>query len=170
MNKTLIVLLLLVSVLAVGYFLFNYQQPEEKEKPEGEMPEEETMVVKVYFSNSQKDPQALHCEEVYPVERYIPKTVAVIRAALEELLKGPNDIEIEQGCFTSINQGVEVQSLAVEDGVAKIDLNTQLEYQVGGSCRVQAIRAQITETLKQFPEVQEVIISIDGRIEDILQP
>jgi len=35
---------------------------------------------------------------------------------------------------------------------------------------VAAIRAQIRETLKQFPTVDEVIISIDGRTEDILQP
>jgi spore germination protein GerM len=45
-----------------------------------------------------------------------------------------------------------------------------LEFQVGGSCRVAAIRAQITDTLKQFPPVDEVIISIDDRTEDILQP
>jgi len=35
---------------------------------------------------------------------------------------------------------------------------------------VTAIRAQITETLKQFPTVENVVISIDGRTEDILQP
>ena len=33
-----------------------------------------------------------------------------------------------------------------------------------------AIRVQITETLEQFPTVDSVIISIDGRTEDILQP
>jgi spore germination protein GerM len=60
--------------------------------------------------------------------------------------------------------------LTIEDGVAKVDFNEQLEYEVSGSCRVSAIRAQITETLKQFPTVKEVIISIDGRTEDILQP
>ncbi|PIP22172.1 MAG: hypothetical protein COX38_02115, partial [Candidatus Nealsonbacteria bacterium CG23_combo_of_CG06-09_8_20_14_all_39_25] len=46
----------------------------------------------------------------------------------------------------------------------------QLEFQVGGSCKVSAIRAQITQTLKQFPTVDEVVISINGRTEDILQP
>jgi len=35
--------------------------------------------------------------------------------------------------------------------------------------RVSAIRAQITETLKQFETVNEVIVSIDSRVEDILQ-
>ncbi|MBA7661011.1 hypothetical protein ES703_69021 [subsurface metagenome] len=63
-----------------------------------------------------------------------------------------------------------IQKLIIENGVAKIDFDEQLEFQVGGSCRVVAIRAQITETLKQFPTVDNVIISIDGRTEDILQP
>jgi hypothetical protein len=35
---------------------------------------------------------------------------------------------------------------------------------------VAAISAQIRETLKQFSTVKGVIISIDGRTEDILQP
>lgn len=51
-----------------------------------------------------------------------------------------------------------------------IDFDERLEFQVGGSCRVAAISAQIRETLKQFPQVKEVIISINGRTEDILQP
>jgi len=54
--------------------------------------------------------------------------------------------------------------------VAKADFDEQLEFQVGGSCRVSAIRAEITQTLKQFSTVKEVVISIDGRTEDILQP
>jgi len=45
-----------------------------------------------------------------------------------------------------------------------------LEEAVGGSCRVTAIRSQIEQTLKQFSTVQSVIISIDNRTEDILQP
>jgi spore germination protein GerM len=50
------------------------------------------------------------------------------------------------------------------------DFNERLEYQVGGSCRVSAIRAQISETLKQFPTIKDVIILINGRKEDVLQP
>lgn len=65
---------------------------------------------------------------------------------------------------------MKIQKLTIENNVARVDFDKQLEYQVGGSCRVAAIRAQITQTLKQFPTVKEVIISIDGRTEDILQP
>ena len=51
-----------------------------------------------------------------------------------------------------------------------VDFDPQLEFQVGGSCRVAAISSQIRQTLMQFPTVKSVIISIDGRTEDILQP
>ena len=128
-----------------------------------------TSKVYVYFNNSRMDPEA-SCNKVFPVEREIPQTQAIARAAIEELLKGPTESEKSQDFFTSINSGVKIQKLTVENGIAKIDFDAQLEFQVGGSCRVSAIRSQITETLKQFSTVQSVIISIDGRTEDILQP
>jgi len=130
---------------------------------------EETITVKAFFNNDRMDPE-FSCNKVFPVEREIPKTQAVARAALEELLKGATEEEKNQGFFTSINSGVKIQSLSIKDEVAKVDFDEQLEFQVGGSCRVAAIRAQITETLKQFPTVDNVIISINGRTEDILQP
>lgn len=129
----------------------------------------EAMTVRVYLNNSEMDPE-VSCNKVFPVERQVPKTQAVARAALEELLKGVTDLEKNAGFFTSINPGVKIQSLVIENGVAKVDFDEQLEFQVGGSCRVSAIRAEITETLKQFPTVNSVIISINGRTEDILQP
>lgn len=129
----------------------------------------ETMVVKAYFNNSDLDPET-SCNKVFPVDRQVPRTQAVAKAALEELLKGPTTQEEDNKYFTSINSGVKIQSLTIENGTAKVDLDEQLEFQVGGSCRVAAIRAQIIQTLEQFPTVQNVIISIDGRTEDILQP
>ncbi len=130
---------------------------------------EETMFVKVYFNNDKMDPE-FSCNKVFPVERQIVKTKAVARAALEELLKGATENEKSLGFFSNINPGVKIQKLTIENGVARVDFDEQLEYQVGGSCRVAAIRWEITETLKQFPSVQSVIISINGRTEDILQP
>ena len=131
----------------------------------------ETMKVKVYFNNNKLDPE-YSCNKVFAVEREIPKTESVGSASLTELFKGPTQYEKNQGFFTSINDGVKLQSLMIgmESGTAWADFNEQLEYQVGGSCRVSAIMAQITETLKQFPTIKSAVISINGRTEDILQP
>jgi hypothetical protein len=125
--------------------------------------------VNVFFNNNKMDPE-FSCNKVFPTEREIPKTQAVARAALEELLKGPTKEEKAAGFITNINSGVKIQSLVIESGVARVDFDEQLEYQVGGSCRVAAISAEIVQTLKQFPTVQEVVISVNGRTEDILQP
>jgi len=129
----------------------------------------ETTAVKIFFNNSRLDPE-FSCNKVFPVQRLIAKTQTPARKALELLLEGPSQDEKNQEFLTSINSGVKIQSLTVQNGVAKVDFDEQLEHQVGGSCRVSAIRSQITETLKQFPTVKSVLISIDGRTEDILQP
>ena len=130
-----------------------------------------TTTVKAYFSNTSLDPnKEFTCNGVFAVERNIPKTTSVGLAAIQELLKGPTDAEKAKGYTTNINTGVYVQKLTIQNSVAKVDFNAQLEYQVGGSCRTEAIIAQIRQTLKQFSTVKSVVISIDGRTEDILQP
>jgi len=130
----------------------------------------EQMTVNVFFSNNKIDKDTMYCEKTYATPRLIPKTPAVARAALEQLLLGPTAAEKKAGFLTSINDKVKIQKLTVENGVAKVDFNKQLEYKVGGSCRVAAIASQIRETLMQFSSVKSVVISIDGRTEDILQP
>lgn len=130
----------------------------------------QTIDVKVFFGNSQLDPGAQDCTKVFAIPRTVARTEAVARAALQELFEGPTVAEQQSGYFTSINSGVTINSLTIENGAARADFNEQLEFQVGGSCRVAAIRAQIRETLKQFASVGEVIISVNGRAEDILQP
>ncbi len=129
----------------------------------------ETMIVKAFFSNNGLDPE-ITCTKVFAIERQAPKTSAVARAALEQLLTGPSEQDLAQGFYTSLNPGVKIQELTIVNGVVKVDFDETMEKGMGGSCRVSAIRAQINETLKQFSTVKDVIISINGRTEDILQP
>jgi len=132
---------------------------------------QEFMTIKIFLSDSRfvGEPY-FDCSRTIAVERQVLKTLAVAKTATEALLRGATQEEINQGFVSNINSGVRIQSLTIENRVAKVDFDEQLEFQVGGSCRVAAIRAQITETLKQFPTVDNVIISINGRTEDILQP
>ena len=129
----------------------------------------EKFKVQVFFNNNNLDPE-ISCNKVFPAEREIYKTLAVAEAALTELLKGPNQAEKNQGYSSNIPEGVKIQDLSINNGIAKVDFNQALQEMVGGSCRVSAIRAEITQTLLQFPSVREVVISINGQIEDILQP
>jgi len=157
-----------------GFLLFKNANP--SGLPEQEMTFEmpitftqRTITVKTFFSNSKLDPAFL-CTTVFPTIREIPWTESVGRAAIEELLKGPNDDEKKRNYFTNINPNVRINALTIENGVAIIDVSEELDRNIGGSCRVTAIRSQITETLKQFPTIHEVVIAINGKTEDILQP
>lgn len=129
----------------------------------------ETLTLRAYFGNRRLDPQGLKCDTVYPVFRTIPETTAVGRAALAELLKGPTTAEAAAGVVSAINPGVKLQNLTIINGVAYADFSPALGAEVGGACLVAAIRAQITETLKQFPTVKSVSISINGVSAGILE-
>lgn len=128
----------------------------------------ETSKVKAYFSNNKLDP-AISCTKVFPIEREIFQTKEVGFVAIFELLRGVLPGE-SKDYLSSIPEGTILNSLIIRDGTAYADFNHVLEMNGGGSCHVQAIRAQITETLKQFPTVKNVVILVNGRTEAILQP
>lgn len=129
-----------------------------------------TMTLLVYFGNTVKDPNAENCEKVYSVSRKVVKTEAVGRASLLELLKGTTSAEEDKGYLSSIPTGVTINSLKISKGVAYVDFNEKLSEGVGGTCLVDRIKGQITQTLKQFSTVDKVVISINGESEAILQP
>ena len=132
---------------------------------------EDGKVVQIYFGNSQFNPDKTDCNEVYPVERLLtPKTQAVISESIPLLLNGLYENEKSVGYFSTINPGVNLLSAKIIDGVATVDFNEELEKGVAGSCNVVMIREQITRTLKQFSTVKDVIISVNGRTEGVLQP
>lgn len=54
--------------------------------------------------------------------------------------------------------------------MAYIDFESSLQEGVGGSCRVENIRSQIERRLKQFPFIKDVVISVEGNSEEVLQP
>jgi len=139
-------------------------------KPYKPVAEEENVDVKVFFPNSKLNPDMEDCKLVYPVTRTIPKTVAVAKAALEELIKGLTQEDKDDAYFTNINSNVKILGLSIENKVARVDFSKELEEGVGGSCKVDTIKAQIEETLKQFDTIDSVVISIEGKTEGILQP
>lgn len=122
--------------------------------------------IKLYFGKEGEN----SCTNLFPIEREIIKTEGIARATIEELLMGLTIEEEKEGYFTSINKGVKINSLNIVDGIAKIDFDESMERGIGGSCRVSAIRQQINQTLMQFSSIKKVIISVDGRTKDILQP
>ncbi|MBI4457453.1 GerMN domain-containing protein [Candidatus Uhrbacteria bacterium] len=127
------------------------------------------MPIKVFFGSSALDPDAF-CDRTFPVIRFAAGGGSIYRSALEALLAGPTAAEKAQGYFSSLPPGVKLKSVVNDaSGTVTADFNTELK-RVAGSCRVSAIAAQIKETLKQFPETRDVVISVEGKTEDVLQP
>lgn len=122
--------------------------------------------VSVYFLVINQEGQ----EELIELKRTVDTNDDLELTAVENLLKGLTEAEKEEGFSTAINEGVEVLSFEVEEGVAHVDFSSELDEGIAGSAMVMAIRNQIEETLKQFDSVNEVIISIEGETEEILQP
>lgn len=120
-------------------------------------------VASVHFPNAKLDPEHLDCSVVFPVRRalFADGPVEAPRAALEALLKGPTDAEKDAGYFTSMPDGGAIRTFAIEGGVARVDLDATFA-RVAGSCRVASIRAQIEETLRRYPGITGVVISVMG--------
>jgi len=144
---------------------------------------ERGMEIQVYFAHTSLAGDA-GC--VKSVTRSIPHTQAVGRAAIEELLKGPTAEERAAGFWNAIpdpaqvaalrehigytGDQVRLNSLRIVDGVAYVDFSLEIEAHGGGSARVMCLRQEVIQTLEEFSTVWEVIISVEGRTEDVLQP
>jgi len=129
-------------------------------------------IIKIYFNNNKLDPE-ISCNKVFPVERKLiinDDFDRTVRLVLEQLLFGPNQTEIADSYSTSLPVNVKINKTNLVEGELTVDFDNQLQAGIGGSCRVSAIRTQITKTLMDLPGVDSVIISIDGNIKDILQP
>lgn len=111
-----------------------------------------TTVVRVYFAR----------DEAVATSGRTVRTPDVAGAAMEALLEGPDDRDVELGMSTAIPDGTRLLDLAVADGVATVDLSSAFESG-GGSLSMQLRVAQVVFTLTQFDSVDTVEFRLDGR-------
>jgi spore germination protein GerM len=99
-----------------------------------------------------------------PVLRDVPKTKAVGGAAMDELIKGPNDAELgaRPAMYTNIPDGTTLLGLTIKDGIATVNLSKEFDGG-GGSATMLGRLAQVVYTLTQFPTVTGVQFQVDGR-------
>src|SRR5919197_3856571 len=106
-------------------------------------------------------------EQLFVVTRTQNATPRVGSAALEALLEGPTESERAAGVQTQIPDGTQLLSLAIDHGIATVDLTS--EYESGGGTASMTMRlAQVVCTLDQFPTVKGVLFQLDGRAVDVL--
>ncbi|MGH8947106.1 MAG: GerMN domain-containing protein [Acidimicrobiia bacterium] len=98
-----------------------------------------------------------------PVAREVEATRAVARAAIEQLLAGPDAGELASvpAISTAIPEGVELLGLTIEDGLAVVDLSSKFEIE-DDSAAVAARVAQVVYTLTRFDSVERVRFLQEG--------
>lgn len=132
----------------------------------------EYQLANIYLPNSVKNPEMLDCKKVYPVERRIKRgseTPAI--DALQFLINGPTEKEKELGYLDPlIPQNININYVKTEGESVVVDFGEEFLSITGGSCKVQAIHAEIEQTVKQFYPDYNIIISANGNREEVLQP
>ena len=93
--------------------------------------------------------------------RTIPLTVTPANAAMDALLDGPNQTEVEAGLATDIPSGTRLRSLSITDGVAKVDLTAAFATPAARDTAARRV-AEVVYTLTRFATVDRVVIKVDG--------
>lgn len=120
----------------------------------------ETTVLQLYFQTSEGLPA---CGTVFPVERPVAKVTEIGAKAIDELLKGPLVSEREQAkAITAIPAGMLLRSLVIVGKRATVDMSSTTS--VPNACQKETIKAQIGETLKQFPTIKTIELKVNGEV------
>lgn len=129
-----------------------------------------TTDVSVYFvvePNSGIDGTDFGCGLAAAVTRRV-QSPEVLTGAIEALLAGPSDAELQAGYKTVLTDevGWELASVTISDGTALIDFTEDSKpfNNISASCVHLALMAQLEATATQFSTVDRAIFSVGGDI------
>ena len=92
-------------------------------------------------------------------------TVAAITAVLDNLFSIHDKNYGQSGLYNSLYQSqLTVGSVTVSFGLAKVSLTGSLK--LGGTCDSPRASTQIIETIKQFPDITETTVTLNGKTLD----
>jgi spore germination protein GerM len=89
--------------------------------------------------------------------RAVP-AAAPARGSLDALLAGPK----ATGHYSQVPNGTALQSMNLKGGTATVDLSSQIQN-LEGSPAIPLFLAQVVDTLTQFPDVQRVVLEVNGQ-------
>lgn len=172
MGKVVKTILYFLACAIVFFFLIrNYQTPNSITTPLDQAAAFEWWKpVNLYFTDTHKPTRGASCSDLSPVSRRVLNAETLGPGALQALIEGPTEAEKNLGFVSSVSTTSLIQSFEVREGVAYVDFNKSFNRGVAGSCRVEAIRAQIERTLTALPDIDSVVISVNGETEGILEP
>jgi spore germination protein GerM len=125
------------------------------------------MKIKIDLNDGNDNPNFEDCGKICAVTITIPKTKAVAKAALDELVKGATETEKAQNLSSifSIETKSIIKSVNVNKGAAYVNLDNWVIENLGTattSCGAFTFITPIEKTLQQFPSVKRVFFAIEG--------
>jgi germination protein M len=138
--------------------------PEPKPQPKPEPTTAATTKIRLYFMAPGGGTAGRADPFLVSVQREIPATQRIALASLRELVAGPSaaDKAAIAGISTAVPADTLVLGVTITDRVATVDLSREFESG-GGSLSMFSRLAQVVYTVTQFPTVDEVAFSLDGR-------
>lgn len=109
------------------------------------------------------------CLAEAPLNRKVLNAETLGPGALSALIEGLRPEE-QVEYFSAVNPATLIQKFEILGGTAYVDFNSALNQGLAGSCNAVAVRSQIENTLMALPDIDRVVISIDGETEGILEP
>ena len=90
-----------------------------------------------------------------------------IENALKALIEGPSADEKAKGYLTAIPPNLNVRSIKIKDRVAEIDFNAAIGEAAAGNILMNRID-QIIYTATQFKEIDGIVISVNGKKQNVI--
>lgn len=118
----------------------------------------ETMIVRAYYVLEGDT----GVEGLVPTLRVVPKNAGVARAAMNALLDPQKILDGYDQLSTAIPAGTKLLGISIKNGVATVDLSSDLES-TGGSASSMYRLGQVVYTLTQFSTVRSVLFQVEGR-------
>jgi spore germination protein GerM len=116
----------------------------------------------IYYGNREMgDPN--DCSEVFPVKRFVLNAESLGPGALMALLDGPSDSLDELEYFSGITNKPNLTRFEVLNATAYIDFGEEFKQNLANDCRTDFVYSQIENTLTALPDIDRVVISVDGK-------
>lgn len=161
--KKKIILIILISILILGGWIYIINKNKEKEtiseyKPQEEISDEQLRqsIVSLYFKNKSSD-------ELMPEGRLIDVKLLLnepYKTLMQFLIDGPKNEKLEK----LIPDGTVINKIELKKDILYIDLSKEfIEKHEGGENRESATIYSIVNTMTQLTEVNGIKILIDGK-------
>ncbi len=142
------------------------EEPDESETAENGTKEAAAIKeksVKLYFIRLNENNEKFYLSTVrrnVDESRYFSET-------MNKLIQGPSGYEKKMGYLSAVPGDLRIRNIRLNNRTAFIDFNSAIEHDATGNILINRLD-QIVYTATQFPEVDSVVVTINGRARDSL--